>query len=73
MGSIQTMIKLKSFLNPRNLQYLSALLHVVLRDDEVGKRVWNAFGKQFTSPAAAEEARVRLVEIKRLVDEVRGK
>jgi len=68
-----TVLTLKSMLTARNLQFLSILLDIVLAPTEVGRSVWRAFGARFSSSAVADEARSRLTEIKRIVDDYRGK
>lgn len=68
-----TLIELKELNTPANLQYLAVLLDVVLKDDAVGKLVWDAFGRRFTNAEVVEKARTRLYRIKRLLDEHRRK
>lgn len=68
-----TIMKLKAMLTDKNLQYLSIILEIILREDAIGKLVWDAFGKRFKDPLnAVATARPRLYEIKRMVDEYRS-
>ena len=68
-----TVLKLKAMLNPRNTQFLSAVLDIILNHPKASPVVWEAFAKRFANTDIVAEAKEKLATIKRMVDEYRGK
>ena len=68
-----TILELKAMLTPRNLQFLSVVLDLILRSPEVVEVFWPAFARRFTRPTVVEEAMAGLAKIEAVLREYRGK